>query len=337
MNRFSFSSTENYPEWSLLLTWVAVVEAASVSGAARLLGFSQAAVSQRIKQLEAAMSTELLDRSTRPARPTPAGELLFEHAARLLAQAGDMTESVRNLSRAKRNIVRFGCVDSFAGTLGPTLIHGLSGASRQIRLWSGITPVLDKQLEDRQLDLVVTTSASTGKPSIRKYSLFSEPYVLIVPRSMNMDRIDTLKELGQRAQFIRYSARSFIGAEIDRLVESHGVMIERTYEFDNTDPLLSLVTAGLGFGISTPLCIWQSRHFLDQLRVLPLAPFLGAARADDPALSRTLYLAARQQEVGKLPAEARDVILMAMERLIQKELAPALGLPPATLWRSLRR
>ncbi|WP_312434612.1 LysR family transcriptional regulator [Achromobacter sp.] len=337
MNRFSFSSTENYPEWSLLLTWVAVVEAASVSGAARLLGFSQAAVSQRIKQLEAAMSTELLDRSTRPARPTPAGELLFEHAARLLAQAGDMTESVRNLSRAKRNIVRFGCVDSFAGTLGPTLIHGLSGASRQIRLWSGITPVLDKQLEDRQLDLVVTTSASAGKPTIRKYSLFSEPYVLIVPRSMSMDRIDTLKELGQRAQFIRYSARSFIGAEIDRLVESHGVMIERTYEFDNTDPLLSLVTAGLGFGISTPLCIWQSRHFLDQLRVLPLAPFLGAARADDPALSRTLYLAARQQEVGKLPAEARDVILMAMERLIQKELAPALGLPPATLWRSLRR
>ncbi|MBV7500587.1 MULTISPECIES: LysR family transcriptional regulator [Achromobacter] len=337
MNRFSFTSTENYPEWSLLLTWVAVVEAASVSGAARLLGFSQAAVSQRIKQLEAAMSTELLDRSTRPARPTPAGELLFEHAARLLAQAGDMTESVRNLSRAKRNIVRFGCVDSFAGTLGPTLIHGLSGASRQIRLWSGITPVLDKQLEDRQLDLVVTTSASAGKPTIRKYSLFSEPYVLIVPRSMSMDRIDTLKELGQRAQFIRYSARSFIGAEIDRLVESHGVMIERTYEFDNTDPLLSLVTAGLGFGISTPLCIWQSRHFLDQLRVLPLAPFLGAARADDPALSRTLYLAARQQEVGKLPAEARDVILMAMERLIQKELAPALGLPPATLWRSLRR
>lgn len=337
MNRFSFSTTENYPEWSLLLTWVAVVEAASVSGAARLLGFSQAAVSQRIKQLEAAMSTELLDRSTRPARPTPAGELLFEHAARLLAQAGDMTESVRNLSRAKRNIVRFGCVDSFAGTLGPTLIHGLSGASRQIRLWSGITPVLDKQLEDRQLDLVVTTSASAGKPNIRKYSLFCEPYVLIVPRSMSMDRIDTLKELGKRAQFIRYSARSFIGAEIDRLVESHGVTIERTYEFDNTDPLLSLVTAGLGFGISTPLCIWQSRHFLDQLRVLPLAPYLGATRADDPSLSRTLFLAARQQEVGKLPFEARDVILMAMERLVQKELAPALGLPPATLWRSLRR
>lgn len=337
MNRYSFNTTESYPEWNLLLTWVAVVESASVSGAARLLDLSQAAVSQRVKQLETAMATVLLDRSTRPARPTPAGELLFEHAARLLAQAGDMTESVRNLSRAKRNIVRFGCVDSFAGTLGPTLIHGLSGASRQIRLWSGITPVLDKQLEDRQLDLVVTTSASAGKPAIRKYSLFSEPYLLIVPRSMDMTNIESLKELGRRTQFIRYSARSFIGAEIDRLIEARGVMIERTFEFDNTDPLLSLVTAGLGFAISTPLCIWQSRHFVDQLRVLPLAPYLGLARGEDGGLSRTLYLAARQQEVGKLPAEARDVILMAMERLIQKDIAPALGLPPATLWRSARR
>ena len=163
MNRLPYRDADPYPDWSLLLAWVAVVQAASVSGAARLLGLSQAAVSQRIKQLEAALSTELLDRSTRPARPTPAGDLLFEHASRLLAQAGDMTESVRNLSRARRNIVRFGCVDSFAGTLGPTLIHGLSGASRQIRLWSGITPVLDKQLEERQLDLVISLGSCSSR------------------------------------------------------------------------------------------------------------------------------------------------------------------------------
>ena len=337
MNRLPHRDADAYPEWSLLLTWVAVVQAASVSGAARLLGLSQAAVSQRVKQLEAALSTELLDRSTRPARPTPAGELLFDHASRLLAQAGDMTESVRNLSRARRNIVRFGCVDSFAGTLGPTLIHGLSGASRQIRLWSGITPVLDKQLEERQLDLVISTSAAADPPAIRKLRLFSEPYLLVLPRATPPPRAGQLAELARRSPFIRYSARSHIGAAIDRLLESRGIFIERTFEFDNTDPLLSLVTAGLGFAISTPLCIWQSRHFVDQLRVLPLAPYLGAARSDDASLSRTLYLAARQQEVGKLPTEARDVILMAVERLIQKDIAPALGLPPATLWRSMRR
>ncbi|MCI1839527.1 LysR family transcriptional regulator [Achromobacter xylosoxidans] len=336
MNRLPHRDADAYPEWSLLLTWVAVVQAASVSGAARLLGLSQAAVSQRVKQLEAALSTELLDRSTRPARPTPAGELLFDHASRLLAQAGDMTESVRNLSRARRNIVRFGCVDSFAGTLGPTLIHGLSGASRQIRLWSGITPVLDKQLEERQLDLVISTSAAADPPAIRKLGLFSEPYLLVLPRA-TPPQAGQLAELARRSPFIRYSARSHIGAAIDRLLESRGIFIERTFEFDNTDPLLSLVTAGLGFAISTPLCIWQSRHFVDQLRVLPLASCLDKTRADAPDLARAFYLASRPHEAGKLPAEARNVILMAVERLMQHEVAPALGLPAATLWRSLRR
>ncbi|MFY3308780.1 LysR family transcriptional regulator [Achromobacter ruhlandii] len=336
MNRLPHRDADAYPEWSLLLTWVAVVQAASVSGAARLLGLSQAAVSQRVKQLEAALSTELLDRSTRPARPTPAGELLFDHASRLLAQAGDMTESVRNLSRARRNIVRFGCVDSFAGTLGPTLIHGLSGASRQIRLWSGITPVLDKQLEERQLDLVISTSAAADPPAIGKLGLFSEPYLLVLPRA-TPPQASQLAELARRSPFIRYSARSHIGAAIDRLLESRGIFIERTFEFDNTDPLLSLVTAGLGFAISTPLCIWQSRHFVDQLRVLPLASCLDKTRADAPDLARAFYLASRPHEAGKLPAEARNVILMAVERLMQHEVAPALGLPAATLWRSLRR
>jgi DNA-binding transcriptional LysR family regulator len=337
MNRFAYSTPENYPEWSLLLTWVAVVEAASVSGAARLLGISQAAVSQRIKQLESAMSTELLDRSTRPARATPAGELLFDHAARLLDQAGDMTESVRNLSRAKRNIVRFGCVDSFAGTLGPTLIRGLSGASRQIRLWSGITPVLDKQLEDRQLDLAITTSATTAKAGLRKYSLFSEPYLLVLPHEEKMADGESIQALGRRLQFIRYSARSVIGADIDRVFDSHGIMIERTFEFDNTDPLLSLVTAGLGFAVSTPLAIWQSRHFVSQLRILPLTPYLVPGAADAPLHSRTFYLAARPQEAGKLIGETRGVIRVAVEKLIRQEIAPALGLPASMLWRNTRR
>lgn len=47
MNRLPDRDADPYPEWSLLLAWVAVVQAASVSGAARLLGLSQAAVSQR--------------------------------------------------------------------------------------------------------------------------------------------------------------------------------------------------------------------------------------------------------------------------------------------------
>jgi len=36
MNRFSFSTTENYPEWSLLLTWVAVASRVGIRRGAPL-------------------------------------------------------------------------------------------------------------------------------------------------------------------------------------------------------------------------------------------------------------------------------------------------------------
>ncbi len=332
MNKTSLAATVTYPEWDLLATWIAVAESGSVSSAAKLLDISQAAVSQRLKLLEVRMGCDLLDRTTRPARPTPAGERLVEYASRLLAQAGDMVETMRNFSRAKREIVRFGCVDSFAGTLGPTLIHGLSGKSRQIRLWGGLTPLLDEQMKTRQLDLAVTTSSGTGKAPIKKVRLFSEPYVLVLPRQFDLGKTQTLYELGQRTQFIRYSARSVIGHDIDEYLASVDESVERSYEFDNTDPLLSLVSAGLGFALSTPLCIWQSRHFIPDIRVLPLSALPGTFAKSDGPPNRAFYLSYRDQELGKLPGEALSVIRIGIEKLMNKELAPALQLPAKSLW-----
>src|SRR3569832_270292 len=157
----NLTDEQSRPDWELLASWVAVIESGSVSEAARLLHISQAAVSQRIKQLETIFATALLDRSTRPAQPTAAGQRLFENAKDLLTRADQMMESVRNVSRAKRMIVRFGCVDSFAATIGPLLIKALSSSSHQIRLWSGITPNLEASIESRQLDLAVTTSVNS--------------------------------------------------------------------------------------------------------------------------------------------------------------------------------
>ena len=63
----NLADEQSYPDWDLLASWVAVIESGSVSDAARLLRISQAAVSQRIKQLENRFETPLLDRSTRDA------------------------------------------------------------------------------------------------------------------------------------------------------------------------------------------------------------------------------------------------------------------------------
>lgn len=326
----TFTDETSRPDWELLASWVAVIETGSVSEAARQLRISQAAVSQRIKQLETIFSTSLLDRSTRPAQPTSAGQRLFENAKDLLMRADQMVESVRSVSRAKRLIVRFGCVDSFAATIGPLLIKALSSSSHQIRLWSGITPTLVGLIEGRQLDLAVTTSV-TSLPGISRAQLFTERYYVVLPAKFEIDHFGSLLDLSRHLQFIRYSARSLIGQQVDEYLQRTGDALERTCEFDATDPLLSLVASGMGFALTTPLCIWQSRHFIPGIRIVPLSAFSRQGR-EYPELTRTFFLAYRQGELGTLPSEVRELIRIAVRKQISGDISAQLGLDKDVLW-----
>jgi DNA-binding transcriptional LysR family regulator len=320
----NLSDEQSRPDWELLASWVAVIESGSVSEAARMLHISQAAVSQRVKQLEAIFRTPLLDRSTRPAQPTSAGQRLFENAKELLSRADEMMESVRNVSRAKRMIVRFGCVDSFAATIGPVLIKALSSSSHQIRLWSGITPTMDELIENRQLDLAVTTSASPI-PGISRTPLFAERFFVVVPATFEVHRLGSLQDLSRHLQFIRYSARSLIGQQVDEYLQRAGDVLERTCEFDATDPLLSLVASGMGFALTTPLCIWQSRHSAPAIRVLALPNFTRHGRPY-PEMSRSFQLAYRHGELGTLPNEVRDLVRIAVGKQIGPEIIAQLNI-----------
>ena len=69
-----------------------VVEQRSFSKAAQAVYLSQPTVSSHIKDLEEHFDTQLVDRLSRRATPTKAGELLYGYAKRLIALR-DKTES----------------------------------------------------------------------------------------------------------------------------------------------------------------------------------------------------------------------------------------------------
>jgi hypothetical protein len=94
---------------------------------------------------------------------------------------------------------------------------------------------------------------------------------------------------------------------------------------------MSLVASGMGFALTTPLCIWQSRHFIPNIRVVPLAGFSRQGRAY-PELTRTFFLAYRQGELGTLPSEVRDLVRIAVRKQISPEISAQLGLDKDVLW-----
>lgn len=302
------------PPWEQLQSWVALVEVGSVSGAAKRLGISQAGVSQQVKQLEEGFGANLLDRSTRPARPTSAGQRLFEQAKELLSRASRMDENVRSLTRSRRALVRVGCVDSFAAAIGPALVRGLVSKVQRLRLVSGLNPGLSAQFADHQLDIMITTDESGDGADWASVPLFSEQFLLALPGNLEVPPAASLTQLSQIRPFMHYSSRSRIGTLVDDFLRVSEPTIPKVFEFDATDPLLSLVSEDLGIALTTPLCLWQSRFHSQRLKLLSLSALRESA-VQRPPLLRTFYLVHRYDESATMVADLVQLVRVAARDL----------------------
>ncbi len=83
---------------SQIRTFVAVVEHASFSAAARALGLSQPAVTMQVQALESDLGVTLLDRRYRKVELTEAGRALLPHARTLMAEVDETRQELDNLS-----------------------------------------------------------------------------------------------------------------------------------------------------------------------------------------------------------------------------------------------
>jgi DNA-binding transcriptional LysR family regulator len=96
--------------------FVMLVKEKSMAAAARQLGVTPPAVTQRLQQLEARIGVRLLDRTTRRISLTDEGELYFERAAQLATDYDEMIETLRS----RRSLVR-----------GRLRVHATLGFGRQ--------------------------------------------------------------------------------------------------------------------------------------------------------------------------------------------------------------
>ena len=117
-----------HPLWipSELATFVYVAKLKSFSRAGQKVFRSQSAVSAQIRQLEQAYRAKLLDRSAKSVELTPAGEVLFEYAERLLRLRDESIQGVADRGNVVQGTVMFGANEA-------TCLYSLPDILRAIR------------------------------------------------------------------------------------------------------------------------------------------------------------------------------------------------------------
>lgn len=116
----------------LLRAFVTVVEAGGFSQAATRLLRGQSAVSLQIKRLEEALGVRLLDRSPRHVALTSEGEMILDHARRILRLNDELVARVREPTLS--GLVRLGAPEDFATSHLPRVLARFSRSYPQVAL-----------------------------------------------------------------------------------------------------------------------------------------------------------------------------------------------------------
>lgn len=152
-----------------LETFVTLAELRSFRATAGALHATPSAVSLRIKNLEAALGTELVDRAATPFALTPRGEQLLDHARRVVDATGALLRAAGTAPPLSGR-VRLGAVEVVAHSWLPDLVRALHASHPQLEL--ELTVGRSRELEDllrrRQLDLAVTTGAGADPAGQRE-------------------------------------------------------------------------------------------------------------------------------------------------------------------------
>jgi DNA-binding transcriptional LysR family regulator len=160
----------------LLRTFLAVADARTFTGAARVLGLRQSTVSQQVKRLEEATGRRLLDRDTHRVSITADGEVMLDHARRVLDAHDRMG---RYLSGTPlRGRLRIGASEDFVLSALPDVLADFVRRYPEVNLelTAGLSDTLYETFDAGGLDILFVKRRSGDRRGIVAWS---EPIVWV--------------------------------------------------------------------------------------------------------------------------------------------------------------
>lgn len=256
-------------ELRTLATFVKVAQCNSFSKAAQELGYSQAAVTIQIQQLEQELQTTLFDRFHKHIQLSEQGTLFLLHAQEIL-QAVDRAKRSMNEQKEPEGHLRIGTIESLCTSLFPTLIaqyhHQYPKVS--ITMECGSPNQLIQLLYQNKLDLIYLLDQPIYDLHLCKVIEEQEEVVFVCAPNHPLTKKTsiTLQDLCPEEWILTEANASYRCAFHDCLAQ-HDISISATLEVGNIDLIISLIkdSFGISFLPKSVLLPYLNNHQLVEL------------------------------------------------------------------------
>jgi DNA-binding transcriptional LysR family regulator len=256
----------------------AVAKHLSFTKAAETLFMTQPAVTFQIKQLEEHLNTRLFDRAQGRIALTPAGQLAFEYAERILQLSAELDTRLKEMSGQTAGPLLIGASMTVGEYVLPQLIGKFKARFPAVvpTLFVGNSVAVQDRVAERTLDLGFIEGDSHLSSLQSEVCAEDELQVVCAPSHPLAKEPFVLPASLAQHPYVSREAGSGTRAVIDRYLQQAGVSPESlkvVVELGSPEALKGLVATGLGFAIMSRV-IAAKEVQLGQLVQVPLKPRL---------------------------------------------------------------
>lgn len=287
---------------------VELAEHLNFRAAAEAQFVTQSTISAGIKDLEAVLGVQLVERDQRHVRMTAVGEEVVRRARELLAAANDLTENARAATEPLSGPLRLGAIPTIAPFLLPSVLPALRRAHPDLKLFlrEDLTGQLLEKLNAGSLDVaLIALPFDTGDLYLRE--LFDDEFLFVAraddpacrSEPIAIDRIDMDDVLLlEEGHCLRDHAIAACGPRRGRR--------ESGVEATSLTTLIQMIEGGLGVSLLPRITLEA-----DILRGTELV----SRSLRSPAPVRTLALVARRTSPRRVDADLlADFIIGQQQR-----------------------
>ena len=277
----------------LLVVHRTVVEEGSLTGAAALLGYTVSAVSQQLAALEEQAGSALFEKAGRGVRPTAAGQLLAEHAGRVLHEIDEAENALADLRDGRAGRVRVVAFPSAGESLLPEAIATLREVMPGVHVRPSVdeAPAALRRLRAGEVELVVVVEpfARGEQPDddVHRWHLLDDEYRLLLPSTHRLARrrVVKLEDLSETDWIVTTGSDDYVRRTTVAICRRAGFSPRVSAESDEFPVTQGYVAAGMGVSLVPLLALGALRQGVAVRRLGPAPTPRHIWLATRPALS----------------------------------------------------